>query len=202
MSCTEKTVRDGLGTNADRLEYFSNCVKRLYCKDSSKNYTFQKNDSANVNACEPQGVDCSPPTAGEYLCNKTIPSTHDLGDSDVKTGWKACRDWCAVDTKCEGWTFNPKKQCQKKKKAEYIDKDNYISGPFRPSTVTLTPSPTTSPTVTPTATPTPTPVPSTDWWTQKSALGPNWAVVAGVVFLLLMLSCSGLAGVVVASKSS
>ena len=189
-TCDVWTRKSSLGSNATKIEYYKDCTKRIFCK-SGKTNLWKSNEDIDADWCEPtpKPVDCSPSTAGEYFCDKTIASAYDLGNPVAKDTWTTCRDYCVADAKCLGWTFNPNKQCQKKKLAEYSDKTKYISGPR----ATPTPKPTSTPTPTPTSTPTTAPAAQTGWLKQKNSLGvENWVVVAVLVVLVMVCGCGGL----------
>ena len=79
--CTEWVQRGSLGANADRLVHYSNCTKRLYCKDG-KTYEYKVGQNPNVNACG-GGSTGTPPKA---------PSGTPPKGSPPSSG-KKCNEW-------------------------------------------------------------------------------------------------------------
>lgn len=184
-SCNKWTRISNLGPTASKIDFNSDCTKRITCKNG-KTTLWKSDEEIDVNWCEPpKPVDCSPSTAGEYYCDKIIPSGRNVGDPVSMATWQECRDWCGRDSSCQAWTFSPGKQCQKKKKVEYVQNSQYISGP-RPGVFIPTPPVIAASASAPKSE-------STGWLTQQSSLGvQNWVVLASVVLCLLLVGCGGI----------
>lgn len=108
---------------------------QTHCTNQGWNGTYNGTPSSGTTPPTAQDVsptNCSPSSAGEYLCNKTLPSLYNLGAATVKANWMDCRTSCDSNTKCKGWVYKENKTCQLKNRAynsDYQYQAKYMAGP-------------------------------------------------------------------------